>query len=355
MIFVFFSGAAAPNHLKMTYNGSSWTSEEYDGSEHIPGALGLENGNTGTMRAVFLPFGSDATVSASGTSFTFSTTYYAYYLTATLDYTVTNNTVSGAFDMTIPSGYVQFFVEDENATDGAYTLGTDPVKPVGIASIAANGNITEASLSAGTDMVGYAYQGGYLFSGKFTSWSYGKNYYFYKTKASDGSRADLFVQPANALASHSAVKLPANNSDRWIPVGANATVNMGSAGTWYTCNYGSSVPEELGTLCEYDTAIELPNITLPTRTQSETLTKRNGNYTWITLKVHGTEGYVLKAKSGTGFLFLPYVIGKAGYYWTSTTLSSSQAYNILLTGNNSGMVSMSARTGREYGVRPIAN
>lgn len=75
------------------------------------------------MQAVFLPFGSDATVSASGTSFIFSTTYYAYYLTATLDYTVSDNEVSGAFNMEIPDDYVQFFVEDAAATDGAYTLG----------------------------------------------------------------------------------------------------------------------------------------------------------------------------------------------------------------------------------------
>ena len=351
VIFVFFSGATAPKHLKMIYNESSWTSEEYDGSEHIPGALGLENGNTGTMRAVFLPFGSDATVSASGTSFTFSTTYYAYYLTATLDYTVTNNTVSGAFDMTIPSGYVQFFVEDENATDGAYTLGTDPVKPVGIASIAANGNITEASLSAGDDMVGYAYQDGYLFSGKFTSWSYGKNYYFYKTKVSDGSRADYFAQPANALASHSAVKLPANNSDRWITVGANATVNMGSAGTWYTCNYGCTVPEQLGTSYSFEDANA--NATLPSKTQFESLVNTS-NYSRTMIKVHGKQGYVFKAKTGTSFLFLPETGSNTFKYWSSTVVNSANAYYLLLT-NSGYSLGMSPRTGREYGVRPIAN
>lgn len=306
------------------------------------------------MRAVFLPFGSDAAVSANGTSFTFSTTYYAYYLTATLDYTVANNAVSGAFNMMIPDKYVQFYIEDANAADGAYTMGSDAIQPVGVASIAANGNITETSQTAGTDMVGYAYQGGHLFSGKLASWSYGSNYYFAKTKIADNTRADLFVS-GKALASHSAVKLPANDSERWITVGENSTVNMGSAGIWYTCNYGSTVPEDLGTLCEFNTAIALTDITLPTKAQADILLKRNGNYTWIALKVHGIEGYVLKDKTGTGFLFFPYVIGKAGYYWTSTTVTSAQAYNILLSGNNNGMVSMSARTGRSYGVRPIQN
>ena len=179
-VFVFFSGAAAPKHLKMTFDGTAWTSAEYNGATQTAGALGLKNGDTGTMRAVFLPFGSGTTVSADGTNFTFSTTYYAYYLTATLSYTVADNEVSGAFNMVIPDDYVQFFVEDAAATDGGYTLGTDAAIPVGVASIAADGAITETSDKvAGNDMTGYAYQDGYLFSGKLNgSYAYSGNYYF---------------------------------------------------------------------------------------------------------------------------------------------------------------------------------
>ena len=55
-IFVFFNNVAAPKHLKMTYNGASWASAEYNGATQTDGALGLKNGDTGTMRAVFLPF-----------------------------------------------------------------------------------------------------------------------------------------------------------------------------------------------------------------------------------------------------------------------------------------------------------
>ena len=158
VIFVFFSGAAAPKFLKMTYDGSKWTSAEFNGATQTPGALGLENDDTGTMRAVFLPFGSDATVSASGTSFTFSNTYYAYYLTATLTYTVSNGKVSGAFQMEIPEGYVQFFVEDAAAQDEAYLLGCDAVIPTGVASISANGIISETTdKTAADDMPGYVY------------------------------------------------------------------------------------------------------------------------------------------------------------------------------------------------------
>ncbi|MBR0223053.1 MAG: hypothetical protein IJL93_02145, partial [Bacteroidales bacterium] len=201
-IFVFFTGAATPKHLKMTYDGTAWTSAEYDGATQTAGALGLKNGDTGTMRAVFLPFGSDAVVSASGTSFVFGKTYYTYYLTATLPYTVTDNAVSGAFNMVIPEGYVQFFVEDAEAVDEACLLGTDAVIPVGVASIAADGTITETDDKTNVDdMPGYTYSGGYLFSGKLNTGyrSYRLNgteaveanaYYFAKKKVADNTRAD---------------------------------------------------------------------------------------------------------------------------------------------------------------------
>ena len=377
-IFVFFTGVAAPKHLKMTYDGSSWTSAEYDGLTKSLGALGLKNGDAGTMRAVFLPFGSDATVSASDGSFTFSTTYYAYYLTATLAYTVTDNEVSGAFDMTIPDDYVQFFIEDANATDGAYTLGTDAVIPVGVASIAADGSIVETSDKvAGNDMVGYAYESGdakgYLFSGKLTSWSYGANYYFAKTKVADGSRADYFAQPANALASHSAVKLPANdnvyvvqydapNTGKWIPVGSTITVTLYRVsgtpqmemvfplGTWFTCNYGQSAPEALGTLYSFDNANAL-GVSLPTKDQFESINdSRFCSYTW--LKVHGQQGVVIKADRG--FLFLPAQNGSLGYYWSSTELDHDIGFHLYFDNSWYHYMSINNRS-LEYAVRPFQN
>lgn len=338
-IFVFFNNVAAPKHLKMTYNGASWASAEYNGATQTDGALGLKNGDTGTMRAVFLPFGSNATVSADGTSFVFSTTYYAYYLTATLEYTVTNNKVIGAFNMTIPDDYVQFFIEDGDATDEAYTLGTDAVIPVGVASIAADGTITETTdKEAKDDLPGYAYEGytydnketkGYLFSGKLTSWSYGSNYYFAKTKVesdpADNTRADLFVKPDNALASHGAVKLPDQYSDRWVNVGDGITVDMGyELGTWYTCNYGATAPEDLGTKLNWADAVGAAG-TLPSQSvfYNFSLDRMLAECTWIA--IHGKEGLVMKSKDGNGFFFLPKTDDDEGNYWSSTDCDSDFA------------------------------
>ena len=344
-IFVFFSGAQAPNFLKMRYNGTEWTAAEYDGGTATPGALGLENGDAGTMRAVFLPFGNNATVSADGTNYVFSKTYYAYYLTATLDYTVTDNCVSGTFNMTIPDGYVQFFVEDASATDEAYTLGCDAVIPVGVASIAASGAVNETTdKAAADDMPGYAYSGGYLFSGKLTSWSYGSNYYFAKTKTSDNSRADYFVT-GKTLANHSSVKLPANNdiyevvsgtpnNGKWVPVGSGTLVELfgsdltTSLGTWYTCNYGQSVPEARGDLYTFNNANSL-GVLLPTKEQFESINNSsNCSYTWIT--IHGKQGAVIKAERG--FLFLPAHDNTNGSFWSSTRNDNSYAWSFYFSG-----------------------
>ena len=345
-IFVFFSGAAAPKHLKMTYDGSKWTSAEFNGATQTPGALGLINGDTGTMRAVFLPFGSDATVSDSGTSFTFSNTYYAYYLTATLTYTVSNGKVSGAFQMEIPEGYVQFFVEDAAAQDEAYLLGCDAVIPTGVASISANGIISETTdKTAADDMPGYVYSGGYLFSGKLITWKYGSNYYFAKTKTADGSRADYFVT-GKTLTSHSAVKLPAAsdvyalngdtpNKGKWVPVGSGITVQLGkfygegiseafaSYGTWHTCNYNCTKPEEIGDRLTFDQANSIEGITLPTTGQFAMI--RN-NCSMTTMSIHGGIGKV--ANANFGFIFLPlwYMNYQLGSYWTLTPLDNERAY-----------------------------
>ena len=361
VVYVFFSGAAAPKHLKMTFDGTSWTSAEYNGATLTPDALGLQNGDTGTMRAVFLPFGSDAVVSASGTSFIFDKTYYTYYLTASLPYTVKDNEVSGALNMLIPDEYVQFFVEDASAVDEAYTLGTDAVIPVGVASIAADGTITETSDKvAGNDMTGYAYQGGYLFSGKLNgSYAYSGSYYFAKTKTADNSRADYFVS-GKALSSHSAVKLPANdnvyavvsgtpNEGKWVPVGSDITVQLYKSGTslgeWYSCNYGQSVPESTGVNYTPGSAHAL-GVTLPTEDQLKGI---NDNCSFTLLTVHGRLGTVVNADSG--FLFLP--LGThIGVYLSSPGIGDTWGLTILTNGDHYMYTYISFS---ECQVRPVNN
>ena len=173
VIFVFFSGVAAPKYLKMSFDGTSWTTTEMNGAS--AGSLGFSNGDSGTMRAIYLPFGSTATVSADGGAFKFSTTYYSYYLTATLPYTVSAGSISGTFDMQIPTGYVQFFIDKADADPSdVIELRNKNLTPQGIASVASDGTITHTASATGAPLPGYVYDKevkaggeskGYLFSG----------------------------------------------------------------------------------------------------------------------------------------------------------------------------------------------
>ena len=338
VIFVFFNNIAAPKYLKMYYDGSTWTTTEMNGDTQE--SLSLSNGATGTMRAVYLPFGCNAKVSKSGTSFVFDKTYYTFYLTATLAYKVEDNKVSGAFNMTIPADYVQFFIEEASAVDEAYSLGTDAVAPVGIASISADGTVVETTdKTAADDMLGYAYSGGFLFSGKLVN-GYGSNHYFALIKNSDHTRHDYFVT-GKTLASHSAVKLPANDNSKWQPVGSGQYFEMKkgntSLGKWYTGNFydnGTTAtsclnPEDAGTKLTHASAIARTDFMLPSKDQYDALIT---NCSWTWLSIHGVYGMVVQ--SDTGFLFFPSSDKNRCDYWAFTPSTTIDDYSYTLYVNH---------------------
>ena len=264
VIYVFFNNVAAPKYLKMSYDGSVWSTTEMDGAS--TGSLGLTEGATGTMRAVYLPFGNALTIGTGtdGTSFTFSETTYSYYLTATLDYTVTSGKVSGAFNMTIPDGYIQFFLNDENASFSTEIEIREPhLTPQGIASIAANGNITHTNVAHGAPLPGYVYDKavktgseskGYLFSGILASGARGNstNYYFtvvsggwkgnYYAKAFDGK--SWYRTPSEGSVEGRALKMPAlsgwtNITDGYKPIDLGIDVG-GKRIYWCSRNVGAT-------------------------------------------------------------------------------------------------------------------
>ena len=370
VIFVFFSSQAAPKYLEMKWNGTAWVSTAKN-------SLALAESETGTMRAVYLPFGSSATVSAGeGGKYVFSETYYTYYLTDQQSFTVSGGVVTGTFNMQIPDNYVQFFIEDADAASGGYKLATDAVIPVGVASIAADGTITETTDKvAGDDMVGYAYGSGtakgYLFSGKI-NWTYppistvsgSGAFYFAKTKVSDNSRADYFVT-GKEIESHDAIKLPANDdvyretSDglvgSWVSVGSGATVKLvkgtTNLGTWHTCNYGASAPEQIGTDCDFDDAVANG---APSENMFLALID-NCSWTWLSVK--GQKGYVVKADKGFFFLPKTETNSEKGFYWTSSAEPGDYSSNgryFTFTGLGNKYITKISRS-QKLLVRPAQN
>lgn len=164
VIFVFFSGQTAPAHLEMKWTGSSWENE-------TKGNLSLRDDETGTMTAVYLPFGSGATVMAEEGTYQFSETFYSYYLTDQQTYTVTNGEVSGTFKMKVPDGYLQFFLDDADAeASTSIELREPKLTPQGIASISADGTITHTTVAHGAPLPGYVYDKEIKASGENKGW-----------------------------------------------------------------------------------------------------------------------------------------------------------------------------------------
>lgn len=202
VIYVFFNNVAAPKYLKMIYDGTQWTNTQMNGASEE--SLGLAENATGTMRAVYLPFGNALTVGSAGTAFTFSETTYSYYLTATLAYTVTDGKVSGAFDMAIPDGYVQFFLDDADASFSTEIELREPhLTPQGIASITADGTITHTTVASGAPLKGYVYDKavktgsdskGYLFSGILAAEARNASTNYHFTLVSGGWQGSYFAK-----------------------------------------------------------------------------------------------------------------------------------------------------------------
>ena len=246
-IFVFFTGAEAPKHLKMSYNGTSWTTAEYDGDTQCAGALGLSNGDEGTMTAVFLPFGSNLTVAADGTSFIFSEIQRSYYLTGTLPYSVTNNTVSGAFNMAIPDGFVQFFINDNDATNDTAILREVHIYPTGIGSISASGEIVQDELLSGEPLPGYVYdkQGktgseskGLLFSGVLKS-DYGNSHGYYFLFESPGVQKMATVTGKNLNKTGATGRAVNITNIGWQNVFEMVDLGLPSGTLWASVNLGA--------------------------------------------------------------------------------------------------------------------
>ena len=258
VVFVFFSGQTAPAYLELKYDGSKW--------ENNQKGLSFTAGETGTMTAVYLPFGSDAAVVADGTSYKFDKTYYSYYLISSMTYTVSDGEVSGTFSMQIPDGYVQFFLaENPNviySEDWLIELREPHLMPMGVASISASGDVATTSLAQGAPLPGYMYDKevkgegeskGFVFSGilsedarnvetdyHFTLVEGGWNG-FYVSKTIEDKKLYRGPQAGRAL------NLQKSGWDEmdYIPIDLGMDIG-GKRVYWAYKNVGASKPEDYG-------------------------------------------------------------------------------------------------------------
>lgn len=183
VVFLFFKGVETPKHLKMTYSTGSGSGEW---TASIGGELqdsDLVDADDKHLTAVYLPYGSEYTVAADGTAFTikkaaedYSGHFYIHEgveytydteLTATIHLTAAGPTNSSEklihYDV---SGY----------TDGhTYVMNQDYLKPIKLASIAADGSVNKVIGEMGEAIPGYEDASFMSFSGVLDASAVGKS------------------------------------------------------------------------------------------------------------------------------------------------------------------------------------
>lgn len=247
VVYVFFNNVTisdTPKYATLTRTASGWDAAFSDGWD----GTGLEKSGA-TMSAVYFPFRLGAysgytpiplLVSKDGSSYTFKAfdvfqgsdrnygytvrnifTYYlkaeqsAYTLTSTSDVT----TLSGTLDMTIPDGFVQFYI----AADGGrynendrYRLAVQKVKPVSCYTLGQDGLFFQKERVWGEPMAGCKYGEGILFSGIIdeSAWSSAEERRFLLFDTQGPALTRTFTK---SLSSHDAVKLPNTGWVRAVP------------------------------------------------------------------------------------------------------------------------------------------
>ena len=307
VIFVFFSNQAAPKYLEMKWDGTAWVNTAKN-------SLALAESETGTMRAVYLPFDSDAEVEELEGGFSFSKISYSYYLTATLSYTVTGGDVSGDFQMQVPDGYVQFFLDDETATDpdAEIELREPNLTPQLISSISADCSTVNVSAQAhGAPLYGYLYdkeakatgeKKGWLFSGVLAAGARNTATDYHFTLVKDGWKGDYYSKTfagktLKATGSTSrAVKLPALTS--WTPITDYKPIDM-------NCEYNGKriywASRNVGATSDFPTA----------DTDAARKATWGDYFAWGETEYYYADGHAYDMYPGT------WKAGKTGYNWVN--------------------------------------
>ena len=250
VIFVFFKGVAAPKYLEMKYDSGSdtWTPAAKNGlsSSDISDAADKK------MTAIYLPYGSTATVVASEGNFIFSDiTYSGYFLkTELVTYTYDGDVLSGTLNMTAPalsSGSDKLIHFDISGfTSGHdYKLYQDYVKPLTFTSVSAAGVISKNEGTMGAAITGYEDGSMMSFSGILDASAVG-NAVDYQFSIDDVTSSILYTRDAGTktLSTSKYIGIGAiNNTQVWNAI---EYVDLGLSVRWAKCNIGASTPEGYG-------------------------------------------------------------------------------------------------------------
>lgn len=330
-VFLFISGITE-GYLTATMTESAWNTA-YVGTDLA--SLGA----SGTLQAVYLPYGNDATPGYNTGQWSFSggtggtDTYYFY--ASNIPYTVSGGILSATVHMVKPMDYVQFFIPRASAT-GTIQMACNALRPTGFASIAAaDGTVTEITPgAAGTAVHGYpdTLEGeeGYYVSGKQTAVT-NNDYYFALEKSDGTSYAHFFKHRTSAIADNKAYQLPAYAS--WPTVGDDRCVLVAN-GRWKTVNEGAANPWVMGDL-KTNSFVPGEKEDLPTAADWTNLMDGN-KATWKEMDIMGQKGYlVVSVDTPSNYIFLPWSTSYDSYYWIT---GFNNAFEIAANGDRTNNV-----------------
>ena len=249
-IYVFFEDVTGANYVTLEKSGSDWNAS-------VTGTISGLSASGKKMYAVHFPFEQpEITADGAGVKFRCSDAsntpglhVYTYYMTngSGSDYTVTDtddaSTVAGTLSMSIPDGFVQFFINTDGAKynkDNTYRLSIQGIKPTACSSYA-NGVFTEKNdILAAQPIWGYAYgTDGVAFTGKIDdTWSNSANSHVaYLFDTEDVAKTQTFT--GKTLSSGNAV----NIKTAWTNAAPTISSVVNNGITWADRNLGATTAD----------------------------------------------------------------------------------------------------------------
>ena len=255
VVYIFFKGIAAPKYLEMKYNSSesTWTAT----AQNELTASDLSGVADKRMTAIYLPYGSDATVVADDGAFIFQNgtgnplNYTGYYLQAEqVAYTYEADVLSGSISLIAcalddnDDRYIHFDIS--GFTSGhSYKLYQDYVKPLSFTSILADGSLSKSEGSLGEALIGYEDGSMMSFSGILDASAVGQAV-DYQFSIDDLTSSILYTRDAGTKTLNASKYIgigAINNSEVWKSF---EYVDLGLSVRWAKYNVGSTTPEEYG-------------------------------------------------------------------------------------------------------------
>ena len=293
-VFIFFTGKTS-GYVTIVFDGNNWSAPSASGTVSF-------SETSGTLTAIYLPYGNDATASY-GTEWSFSSGTDSYFLSAEkTDYSIEDTgdiaTLGAALNMTGPNDYAQLFIPDSGAS-GTINLACNFLQPAGLANVASDGTVSEKTSGAGGGWItGFAdtigEDKGYYFSGKLSG--SGQECYFAVNNS--GSYCHYYKHRSTAVAGRGAYRLPALSAADWQGFSSSQYV-MIAGEHWCTVNSGAATPWNNTGAPIFDAWNSLLD---------------DSKATWIPMTIAGTSGSLVVDKTDvTHYMFLP-----QANYWSST-------------------------------------